>query len=515
MTRQTRLISSLLFFLSTLLLFNLAAATAARPSDTTTSTRHDEFLAIQQFTGDFDAMHKRHTIRALVVYNDLLYFFDNGTPRGASYEMLRLFEKFVNQKLRKGTVKIKVTFIPTPRNRILADLVAGRGDLAVGNLTITPARRRLVDFSDPFIKNVKEILVTGPKAGRVESLDELAGREIMVRRSSSYYEHLQDLNQKLRRKGKKPIILKPAPIYLEDDDLLEMVNSGILPWAVVDDHKAGLWAQVYKKLTLHENLVIHEGGEIAWAMRKNCPKLKRIVNQFVKKHRRGTLIGNILFKRYMLDNKWARNPLSEKERKKFEETVDLFRKYARQYNFDYLMLMALAYQESQLDQSKRSPAGAIGIMQILKNTAADPKIGIPDIEKIDNNIRAGTKYLRFIYDNYYARDNQIDKLNKMLFSFASYNAGPRKIAQMRKLAARMGLNPNIWFNNVELAAARKIGRETVQYVSNIYKYYIAYRLVAEQQTEKKGRKPLNNVTAYPVPKKSFSTGPPNKNLHSR
>ncbi|NPA24385.1 MAG: lytic transglycosylase F [Deltaproteobacteria bacterium] len=488
MTRQPRLIGSLLFFITILLFFNLYSARAAAKPSTTPDTRHDELLDIQKFTGDFDAMHKRHIIRALVVYNDLLYFFDNGTPHGASYEALKLFEKFVNKKLRKGTVKIRLVFIPTPRNRIFTDLVSGRGDLAVGNLTITPARRRLVDFSDPFIKNVKEILVTGPKAGKVESLEELAGREIMVRRSSSYYEHLQDFNQKLRRKGKKPIVLKPAPIYLEDDDLLEMVNSGILPWAVVDDHKAGLWAQVYKKLTLHENLVIHEGGEIAWAMRKNCPKLKKLVNQFVKKHRRGTLIGNILFKRYMQNNKWAKNPLNEKERKKFEETVDLFRQYAKQYNFDYLMLMALAYQESQLDQSKRSPAGAIGIMQILKNTAADPKIGIPDIEKIDNNIRAGTKYLRFIYDNYYGRDEKIDKLNKMLFSFASYNAGPRKITKMRKLAARMGLNPNIWFNNVELAVAKKIGRETVQYVSNIYKYYVAYRLVSEQQAKKRVQK---------------------------
>jgi membrane-bound lytic murein transglycosylase MltF len=206
-----------------------------------------------------------------------------------------------------------------------------------------------------------------------------------------------------------------------------------------------------------------------------------MVNQFVKAHRQGTLLGNIIIKRYMKDNKWVKNPNRAKERKRFEQTVKLFREYGHRYHFDYLMLMALAFQESQLDQSKRSPAGAIGIMQLLKKTAADPNIAIPDIEKLEKNIAAGSKYLRFLYDRYYAKDQKIDKLNKMLFTFASYNAGPRRIMQMRKLAARMGLDPNVWFQNVELAAAKKIGRETVQYVSNIYKYYIAYRLVEEQK----------------------------------
>ncbi len=469
-------LNCLQLFLSITILLLLTTPTL---SFAATGTKHDELLYNQKFTGDFDKMNQNHTIRALVVYNDMLYFFDKGQARGAAYEELKLFEKFVNNKLKKGTIKIRMVFVPTTRDKIFADLIEGRGDIAAANLTITPQRRQKVDFSDPLTKNVKEVLVTGPGADKLKQIEDLAGRTITVRKSSSYYDHLQDLNQKFAQAGRKKIVLQPAAKYLEDADLLEMVNSKIIPWAVVDLHKAKFWAGVYDNLTVREDLVIHSGGQIAWAFRKNSPKLKEMLNQFIRKNRQGTLHGNIIIKRYLKNNKWVKNPNRKKERERFEQTVDLFRENGKRFHFDYLMLMALAFQESQLDQKKRSPAGAIGIMQVLKSTAADKNVGISDIDKIENNIVAGSKYLRFIYDNYYADKQNMDDLNKMLFSFASYNAGPRKITRMRQLAGEMGLNQNVWFANVELAAAKRIGRETVQYVSNIYKYYIAYRLTQD------------------------------------
>jgi membrane-bound lytic murein transglycosylase MltF len=459
------------------------AATSGH-ADSISGTKHNELLKNEKFTGDFSAMRSRHTIRALVVYNDMLYFFDNGHARGTAYEGLKLFEKFVNKKLKTGTIKINLVFVPTTRDRLFADLIEGRGDLAVANLTTTPQRLKLVDFSNPLVENVKEVLVTNKKSAKLEKLTDLAGQSITVRRSSSYYEHLQALNRTFAKEKRKKIVLKPAEKYLEDADLMEMVNSNILPWVVVDLHKAKFWANIYKNLIVREDLTIHSGGQIAWAFRKNSPQLKKIVNQFVKGHRQGTLLGNIILKRYFKNNRWVTNPNRKAERKRFNQTVKLFKKNGKQFNFDYLMLMALAFQESQLDQKKRSPAGAIGIMQLLKSTAADPNVGVTEIEKIENNINAGTKYLRFIYDNYYADKQDMDDLNKMLFSFASYNAGPRKISKMRTLAEKMGLDKNVWFANVEVAAAKRIGRETVQYVSNIYKYYIAYRLTQEHLTAK-------------------------------
>jgi membrane-bound lytic murein transglycosylase MltF len=439
------------------------------------------------WTGDFDGMVKRRVIRALVVHNKMLYFLDCGAQRGTSYEGLKEFEKFVNKKLKTITLKINVVFIPVTRDKLLPALVKGLGDIAAANLTITPERKKIVDFSDPLLTNVSEILITGPAAPILKRLDDLAGKEIHVRPSSSYYGSLKRLNASFKKQGKPPVEIIPADEYLEDSDLLEMVNAGLIPMVIVDNHKARFWAEIFDHITLHPDIVVNTGGEIASAIRKNSPKLKAVVNEFVKGHKKGTLLGNIVFKRYLKTNKWARNSMSPKELKKFQDTVALFRKYADQYGFDYLKIIALAYQESQLDQSKRSKAGAIGIMQVLPSTARDPNVNIPEIKILEKNIHAGNKYLRFLDDRYF-NDSSVDQLNQLLFTFAYYNAGPARVARLRKEAAKMGLDPNVWFGNVEVVAAKRIGRETVQYVSNIYKYYIAYRLIVDQLDVKKKRK---------------------------
>lgn len=438
-------------------------------------------------TGDFDGMVKRRVIRALVVPNKMLYFLDGVTQRGISYDGLKEFEKFVNKKLKTRTLKINVVFIPVTRDKLLPALVKGLGDIAVANLTITPERKKIVDFSDPLLTNVSEILITGPAAPAIKCLDDLAGKKIHVRPSSSYYGSLKRLNASFKKQGKPPVKIVSADEYLEDSDLLEMVNTGLIPMVIVDNHKARFWAEIFDHITLHPDIVANTGGEIAWAIRKNSPKLKAVVNEFVKGHKKGTLLGNVIFKRYLKTNKWARNSVSPKELKKFQDTVALFRKYADQYGFDYLKIIALAYQESQLDHSKRSRAGAIGIMQLLPSTARDPNVNIPDIKVLEKNIHAGNKYLRFLDDRYF-NDSSIDRLNQVLFTFASYNAGPGKVTRLRKEAAKMGFDPNVWFGNVEVVAAKRIGAETVQYVSNIYKYYIAYRLIVDQLHIKNKRK---------------------------
>jgi membrane-bound lytic murein transglycosylase MltF len=300
-----------------------------------------------------------------------------------------------------------------------------------------------------------------------------------VRPSSSYYEHLLRLNKSFKKKAKPPVKIVAASEYMEDSDLLEMVNAGLIPMIVVDDHKAKFWAQIFDKIKLHPDIVINSGGNIGWAIRKNTPKLKKIVDEFVRKNQKGTLLGNILFKRYLENNQWARNALGPREQKNFQALVDLFEKYSSQYDLDFLKILALAYQESHLDNSKTSHMGAVGIMQMLPSTAADKNVDIPNIKILENNIHAGTKYLRFLRDRYFS-DPAIDALNQNLLAFAAYNAGPAKIQQLRNQTRKAGLDPNVWFGNVEIMAAKKIGRETVQYVSNIYKYYVAYRLAYDK-----------------------------------
>jgi membrane-bound lytic murein transglycosylase MltF len=445
----------------------------------------------KKWSGDFDGMAERHLIRALVPPSKTFYFLDGADQRGLTYELLKEFETYVNTELQRKNLKIKVVVIPTKRDRLLPALVEGLGDIAAGNLTITPARQKKVDFSAPHLTGVDEIIITGAVSPPLKTLGDLSGKEIYVRKSSSYYESLMELNARFQNSGKPPIKIVPADEYLEDEDLLEMMNVGIIPMIVIDSHKAKFWAQVFKELKLHPDIKLRSGGQIAWAVRQNSPRLQNVMNRFIKSHQKGTLKGNILYKRYLQNTKWVRNALAEKEFQRFKDAVDFFKRYSQQYNFDWLMIAALAYQESGIDQTKRSRAGAVGIMQLLPSTAADANVNIRQIDVMEHNIHAGVKYLRFLHDRYF-KNEPMDALNKMLFTFASYNAGPGRVIRLRREAQQSGFDPNIWFRNVEIIAARRIGAETVQYVSNIYKYYVAYRFIVNEFRQKKEEKTRAN-----------------------
>jgi len=435
------------------------------------------------YTGDFDELMKRRIIRALVVTSKTMYFLDGVRERGITYEVLKEFEKEINQKLKTGTLPLYVVFIPVGRDELLPGLVEGRGDMAAANLTVTPERSATVDFCKPILTGVSELVVTGSGAPAVSRIEDLAGKDVHVRHSSSYRESLEQLNQSFRAKGLAPVNIVPADEYLEDEDILEMVNAGVIPATVVDSHLAGLWRQVYQNIHVHDDMAVRTGSQVAWAVRKNSPKLQELINEYISTHGKGTLFGNVIWKKYLGNADYIKNNTTTEELRKYQATVDFFKKYAGRYDFDYLMIAAQAYQESKLDQTLVSRVGAVGVMQILPSTAADPTVGIKDVGEVENNIHAGVKYMRFMLDTYY-KNEPMDRLNKGLFTIASYNAGPGRIAGLRKKAKEMGLNPNVWFRNVEVVAAHDIGRETVQYVSNIYKYYLVYK-----QVEAKSAKP--------------------------
>lgn len=432
------------------------------------------------WTGDLDSMIERGFIRALVVYSPPMYFFDNGAQRGIVYEALGELERFLGAQLGRRTRRVRVVILPVTRNEIVPALERGLADIAAANLTVTPERRRRVDFSSPVFSDVSEVIVTGPTAPQLASLDDLAGETMHVRRSSSYWQSLTELNRDFEARGLPLIRLRPAVEYLEDRDLLEMVNAGLLPMAVVDDHKVRLWAQVFDGLVVRDDLVVRAGGEIAWAFRHDSPKLADLVNRFIRNHRQGTLFGNVLIDRYLGDTRWIDNPVAGESERRYRRTVGLFEVYGERYGFDPLFLAAVGYQESKLDQSKRSRAGAVGVMQIKPATAADPNVGIPNVTDLENNIHAGAKYLAFLRDRYFAEPG-IDAVDRNLLTLAAYNAGPARVRRLRAEAAADGFDPDVWFDNVEVIAARRIGRETVHYVGNISKYWVAYRLVENRR----------------------------------
>jgi membrane-bound lytic murein transglycosylase MltF len=443
--------------------------------------------AMKPWTGDLDGMIERRVIRVLTVYSKTFYFVDKGVQRGAVPDIFRVFEEDLNKKLAKEKklkqkrLKVRVLFIPIARGELLEALAAGKGDIAASSLGVTEERQKLVDFSLPMVTNVSVLVVSGPASPAISSEDDLAGKEVFVRKSSTYYEILTALNRRFATEKKPAVVIKEAPEELEDEDLLEMVNAGLIPLTVTADFLANFWKQVFPKIKVHEGAALLTGGNIAWAIRKDSPQLKAVVDDFVARHAKGTAIGNQILARYLKNAKYVKDAASEAERKKFLALIQYFQKYGDKYDVDWLLMAAQGYQESQLNQAAKSPVGAIGVMQVMPATGKD--LGVGDIAEVEPNIHAGVKYMRWMIDEYYGQE-PMTKLDKALFAFASYNAGAGRISQMRKEAAKRGLDPNVWFHNVEYVAAEKIGAETVTYVSNIYKYYIAYRLIMEARAER-------------------------------
>jgi membrane-bound lytic murein transglycosylase MltF len=445
--------------------------------------------AMKPWTGDLDGMIERRVIRILTVYIKTFYFVDKGVQRGGAYDAGRLFVEDLNKKLAKGKkqkhLKVQAVFISVNRGELLPALAAGKGDIAMSSLGVTEERQKLVDFSSPVYPNVSELVVSGPASPAVSSVDDLAGKEVFVRRSSTHYESLAALNRRFATEKKSAVVIKEAPETLEDEDLIEMVNAGLIPLTVSADFLANFWKQVFPKIRVHVGVALRTGGDIAWAIRKESPQLKAAVDDFVARHGKGTAVGNEVMARYLKSAKYVKDAGSEAERRKFLALIQYFQKYGDNYDVDWLLMAAQGYQESQLNQAARSPVGAIGVMQVMPATGKD--LGVGDIAEVEPNIHAGVKYMRWMIDEYYGQE-PMTKLDKALFAFASYNAGAGRISQMRKEAAKRGLDPNVWFHNVEYVAAEKIGAETVTYVANIYKYYIAYRLIMDARAEREKAK---------------------------
>jgi membrane-bound lytic murein transglycosylase MltF len=429
--------------------------------------------------GDLPAIQDRGFIRILVSPSRTNYFSDGGRERGFEYELMREYEKWLKSKRRRRWIML---FLPVPFDRLLPELKAGRGDIAAAGITITPERLDSVSFADPYFTNVKEIMVGRKDGVRLDSLPDLAGHTVHVVRGSSYQQHILELNEEFEANGHDRIKLERAPQYLEAEDLLEFVDDGLIDFTVVDKHVAELWSSTLPNIELYDDIPIHEGGQIAWAVRTEDTKLRDDLSAFVRNHKKGSRLGNIIFNRYYDDTKWLSGP-STGDQERLDEMRMLVQKYAEQYDFDWLLLAAIAYQESKLDQSVRSRAGAVGLFQIKPAIAAAKPIGIDNVYELENNIHAGIRYLAHIRDHYLDDPGLTDVVRTDLM-MASYNTGPSRIRKFRRQAPSKGYDPNKWFGEIE----RMAGRETIGYVANINRHYYALRLGLHAREEKAAAK---------------------------
>lgn len=461
-------------------------------------------------TGDLDAMRAQKTIRVLTTFNRTDYFLHNGKACGFEYGLLQEYEKHLNRGRRRGELPVRLEWYPVPFDRLIPYLKEGRGDLVAAGMTVTQKRLREVDFTEPYLRAVDELLVAHEDVTGLNGTDDLAGRRVFVRPACSYHEHLQALNRGLAARGLPPIEVREVSNLLSDEDLMELVNAGTLEMTVVDGHVARLWARVLPHIRVHEQVKVNRNGRIAWMVRKDCPRLKASLNAFIRENRQGTLLGNILFARYFDNVQWVSNPLGREQLENLCTYAPLFRKYGERYGIDWRLIAAQAYQESGLDHEKRSPAGAVGIMQVLPSTGRDHRIRIPDVRDPESNIHAAVKYLALMRDSYFNGDD-VDPRARMRLALAAYNAGPGNIIRARRKTESLGYDKGRWFRNTEVGTLLTVGREPVRYVSNINKYYLSYIMAAEilrmRDTDREGlRELVRPASPPPSPTDPFGGG---------
>jgi membrane-bound lytic murein transglycosylase MltF len=436
---------------------------------------------LNNWKGDLDGMIQRRFIRVLTTYSRTNYFVDKGTQRGLVADTAAMFEEDLNKKLKNKHIRVQVMILPVSHDELLPALLEGRGDIIAAGTLVTDLRKEQVDFTNPTQTGVSVVAVTGPGAPPVSKVEDLAGRELYLQMSATSPKAIERFNAELAKKGLPPVRIKAAPESLAEEDILEMVNAGIVHTTLSLGYLADFWKQVFPNIVFNTSAAVKAEAQTAMMIRKNSPLLKAELNAFLARYPEGSTQRNMLFQKYLKSLKYVKEATSESEKAKFLKTISLFQKYGDKYSLDYLLMAAQGYQESQLNQNVKSRVGAIGIMQLMPATGKEMKVG--DVRQLEPNIHAGVKYIRFMMDQYY-KDEPMERLDKGLFTFASYNAGPGRISQLRKRATARRLDPNKWFNNVEVLAAESIGRETVQYVSNIYKYYLAYQMLTNEQQER-------------------------------
>jgi membrane-bound lytic murein transglycosylase MltF len=438
--------------------------------------------------GDLDQMVKRRVVRVLVPFRRPEFFYLDGRPVGILQEAFQEFEKVLNAKFKTTAAnRIVVVLLPTPPDKLRDRMLSGYGDIAAYGISITPENKAVVDFTIPTMTGLSMIVVTGPGAPELKSVEDLSGKEVWIAPGTRMRKDLEDLNVKLKAKGKQPAVPRDADPVLDPGDLMEMVNVGTYPITLMQNKIADFWAQVFPNVKPRTDLAIAEDVELGWAIQKGTSQLKAELDDFLKTRATGTSFGNTLIRRYLQDVKYVKNAQNPTELRKFQQLAPIFKKYAGQYNFDYLILIAQGYQESGLDQNVKSPVGAIGIMQVMPQTAASSPVKVPNVHIGENNIHAGIRLMHFLVNDYF-KEPELDQMNRTLLAIASYNAGPSRITRCRQAAEEMGYDPDKWFGNVEVATAKLVGRETTQYVANIYKYYVAYRLAAAQLPSRQAKK---------------------------
>lgn len=428
------------------------------------------------YKGTLEQIKEKRLLRVLTTGSSFNYFIYNGRQSGFEYDMAKKFVDQLNKQmgLTSEVEKIRLKMVPVKYDQLFYFLENGLGDMIAAGMTYTKDRAQKFQFTTAY-NFTSEIIVHNSKI-KIDSIDDLAGRTVHVRQSSSYVPSLNQLNQKLKNKNLKPLRIEFVDESLDTESILEMVSLGRFELTVADSHLAFIAQKLFDELIVNEDLLIREKSSISWVLPQETPQLLQMANSFLPQYRIGSLHGNINIKRYFKNAARIKSRYFSETKLEISPFDSVFKKYAQQYAWDWRLLAAIAYQESRFRQNIKNRWGATGVMQIKQAVAQEPYVDISSIagpKNYDSNIHAGVKYLTWLKNTYFD-DEKILPEDQIYLSLAAYNAGPGRLKQARKKAKEWGHNPNKWFGELEYVLLKMNFTEPVKYVGDIHQRHTAY-----------------------------------------
>lgn len=423
------------------------------------------------YKDDLPGIKHRQVLRVLTRNNAATYFVWRGQFLGFEYELMKRFAD--SQGLHLEMV------VPNRWGDLIPTLKTGGGDLIAASMTITDERKKQgIAFTQPYNKVTEELVARASESGII-SINDLNGRRVVVRRSSSYWTTLQ----KLLDQGMN-FQLVEAPDNMETEEIISRVASGEYDLTVADSHILSvelIWRNDIKPVLTLNGPVPH-----GWAVRDGDKKLLSALNAFLDKEYKGRFY-NLVYDKYFQNSNRILDHVASHQEYAAKGNISPYdaevQKYAEEYGFDWALIVAQMYQESRFDPKAESWAGARGLMQILPTTGE--LFGVNDLHEVDTSIQTGVRYLAWLHERF---EPELTVQDRMWFTLAAYNAGLGHVRDARSLARKMGWNQDRWFNNVDramlLLSRRSFyqlathgyarGKETVDYVREIRDRYNAY-----------------------------------------
>lgn len=431
-------------------------------------------------------IQERKTLIAIVDNSSTGYFIYRGQPMGYDYDLLNLFAQHMGLELEvKLTTSIKDAF---------EMLNNGEGDIIAYSLTVTKERKQIVDFTDSHYTTRQVLVQRKPENWRQMTLDQinkhlvrnqvdLIGKEIHVRKSSSYVDRLHNLSDEI---GGDIIVIEEQD-SAETEDLIKRVAYGEFKYTVADESVALVNAAYYPEIDVGTPISFPQ--QIAWAVRKNAPGLKKELNNWlagIKKQPTFNVIYNKYYENRRASKRRAASDYSSMGGEKISEYDDIIKQYADSIGWDWRLLAAQVYQESRFNANAQSWAGAIGLMQMVPETAR--RFGASDFFDPAQNIKAATSYLKYL-DDLWSKTVK-DSVERQKFVLASYNVGLGHVIDARELAKKYNKNPKVWddvayyllrkskpeiFRDEVVKSGYCRGSEPVNYVIEILNRYNQYK----------------------------------------